>query len=560
MNKISKILTEDVSLGAARAMLYAIKFSKNDFKKAQIGIGSIAFDGNPCNAHLYKLAGIAKKSVNDHESQSMKGLRYTTIGVSDGITMGTSGMRYSLPSREIIADSIEVMTKAHYYDGNITVASCDKNLPGSLMALGRINRPSLLIYGGSIKPGIYKDEKVDVVSAFQSYGQLLNNEISEDDREELLSCCCPGSGTCGGMYTANTMACATEAMGMLLPYSSSNPADSIEKRDECANVSYYMYNLLKKDIRPSDIITEKSIKNGIIAAIALGGSTNLVLHFLAVARTLNIKLDLEDFNEIGRNVPVFGNLKPFGKYLMHDIYEMGGTPIILKWLLENNYLDGDCMTVTGKTLEENLKFVKGKINPDIFCYDKPIKETSHIRVLHGLLAPDGCVAKITGENDKFHGIAKVYDREDDFLNDLENNIIKKNENTVIVIRYQGPKGGPGMPEMLKATSAIVGYGLKDTVAFITDGRFSGGSHGFIVGHISPEAYDGGPISLVKDGDYITINAKINKIELHVNDTEMAIRRDAWKLPEYVENNIMKSDRYLTRYRQLVGPSDKGCIY
>lgn len=552
--KISNIITKNASNGAARAMLYAVGFKKPDFDKYIVGIGNMAFDGNPCNMHTHKLSQIVQNSIN---TDNMKGLKYTSVGVSDGITMGTKGMRYSLPSRELIADSIESMSNAHYYDGNILIPSCDKNMPGAIMGLSRTNKPSIVIYGGSILPGRDNDSDIDIVNAFQSYGEMLNKKITCEQRETLLSKCCPGPGSCGGMYTANTMACAIEAMGMSLPFSSSNPAMSNEKILECQNISNYMYNLLKNDIKPSDIITKKALENAITLVISLGGSTNAVIHLLAIARTLNIDLVLDDFTRIGKNVPVIANLKPHGKYLMHDVYKAGGTPKVLKYLLEQNLLHGDCMTVTGKTLAENLLSVSTDLDKKIFDINNPLKESSHINILYGTLSPSGCVAKITGkEGVYFKGKAKVYNSEDDFIVDLEKNVIT--ENMIIVLRYQGPKGGPGMPEMLKATSAIIGYGIKDKIAFVTDGRFSGGSHGFIIGHITPEAYLGGPIALVKDNDIIEICAKNNKINLLVDEKELENRKQEWKIPSEIINNIPRTS-YLNKFRLLVKQTDDGCI-
>jgi len=555
LNTYSKILTNDPSLGAAKAMYYALGFKKEDFSKAQIGIGSMAYDGNPCNSHLGKLSDVVHHKMN--LTPTMKGLRFNTIGVSDGIGMGTKGMRYSLPSREIIADSIQTITEAHHYDGNVIIGSCDKNLPGALMAISRINRPSILVYGGSMKPGFYKNKPVDIVSAFQSYGQLLSGEMSENERDDLLEKCCPGPGTCAGGYTANSMGVFTEALGMCLPNSSSNLAESNEKISECESVSNYMELLLRKNIKPSDIITRKSIENGITAVIAFGGSTNIVLHVLALARTIGIDLTIDDFNKIGAKVPVFGNIKPYGQYVMADIYNNGGTSVLLKSLLDGGFLHPDCSTVTGKTLAENLTHIKTKPNKDIWSYDNPVKSSSHIRVLRGSLAPNGAVAKITGkEGEYFEGYARVYDTEDAFINDLKANLIK--ENMVIVIRYQGPKGSPGMPEMLKATSAVVGCGLAKKICFLTDGRFSGGTHGFVIGHISQEAYEGGPIALIENGDKIIVDAKKNTIDLIVDSSVLFQRKMNWVLPEHIKNNVEKYG-FLSKYRKLVQSASDGCV-
>jgi dihydroxy-acid dehydratase len=556
LNQFSKILTNDITKGATRAMLYGLKFSKDDFSKGLIGIGSMTFDGNPCNVHTGELANHVKMSINSNKY--LKGLRFTTIGVSDGLTMGTPGMRYSLPSRELIADSIESMVCAHYYDGSIIIPSCDKNMPGALMALARINRPSIIIYGGSIKPGCYNSKPVDIVDAFQSYGQMINGEITQDERDNLLfECCSNGMGSCGGMYTANTMACAIEAMGMSLPFSSSFPADSNDKITECLTIDKYMYKLLKDNIKPSDIITKKSLTNAIVTVIALGGSTNVVLHIIALARTMDINLNLDDFTQIGKNIPLIANMKPFGKYLMYDLHLNGGTPSVLRYLLDAGYLDGDCLTVSGCTLKENLSNTKPISNIDIFDPAKPIKSSSHINIMYGSVAPNGGVGKITGkEGLYFEGTAHVFDSEDDFINALQNHQIMPN--SVIIIRYQGPKGGPGMVEMLRATSSIVGYGFKDSIAFLTDGRFSGGSHGFLVGHISPEAYDGGPIALIENGDHIIIDTIKNEINHNVSDETIKERRNKWKIPQHIQNNVDKHS-YLAKYRKLVNSASDGCI-
>ena len=557
MNRYSKLLTNDITKGATRAMLYGLKFKDEDFNKALVGVGSMTFDGNPCNVHTGKLADLVKAGIKEHQNTKMKGLKFTTIGVSDGITMGTPGMRYSLPSRELIADSIESMLMAHYYDGSIIIPSCDKNMPGTLLGLARVNRPSIIIYGGSIKPGCYNNEPVDIVSAFQSYGQMINGQITNNQRNEMLKVCCSGAGSCGGMYTANTMACAIEAMCMSLPYSSSNPAESEEKNIECNLVSNYLYTLLDKNICPSDIITKKSLENAIVTVITLGGSTNAVLHLLALARTMKIDLNLDDFSRIGKEVPVIANLKPHGEYLMYDIHKHGGTPSILKYLLDEGYLHGDCLTVTGKTIAENLEGKKWITNNNLFNIKNPIKPSSHINIMYGSLAPDGSVGKITGkEGLYFKGNALVYSSEDDFINDLTNNKIKPN--SVIILRYQGPKGSPGMPEMLRATSSIVGYGIKDSIAFITDGRFSGGSHGFIIGHVSPEAYDGGPIALIENDDIITINSITNQINHNLSDKVMKERYNKWSIPKNIIQNV-EPHTWLAKYRKLVGSSADGCV-
>ena len=554
MNRISKELTSKNNNGVARAMLYATGMNKEQLDYPQIGIGSMWFDSNPCNCHLDELSNYIKTSL---KKQKLQGMRFNTIGVSDGITMGTFGMSYSLPSREIIADSVEMITSAHMYDGLVTIPGCDKNIPASLMAMGRINRPGLMVYGGTMKPGLFNGKEVDIVSGFQSYGQVISGEITTDEREDLLSKCCPSPGSCGGMYTANTMAVLSEAMGLTLPYSSSNPAMSTEKYTECSMVGNVVYNLLKKDIKPRDIVKEESIYNGLKLANILGGSTNIVLHILAISKDFGYNMSINDYKYICKDVPLLGNLKPFGKYLMNDIHELGGTPRIIKYLISENILNGDMLTVTGKTLWENventepLDFEQDIIRP----LDNPLKRDSHIRILHGNLAPLGAVAKITGkEGIKFTGKACVYNDEKSFLKDLKQKRIHKG--SVIVIRYMGPKGGPGMPEMLKATSAIVGSGLENDIAFITDGRFSGGSHGFIIGHITPEAYDNGPIAYIKNGDKITIDAKNDIISLEKYHSS---NKNYKKIPLEVLERDNKIDSTLSKYRKLVSCASKGAI-
>lgn len=557
MNRFSRVITQAKSQGASQAMLYALGLTKRDMGKAQIGIGSVWYEGNPCNSHLNILSEKVKNGINEFFPNTLLGFRFNTIGISDGISMGTKGMLYSLPSREIIADSVESIMKGQYYDANISIAGCDKNMPGCLMGMIRVNRPSLMIYGGTIKPGLYKGQNVDIVNAFQSYGEYINGNIDNEEREELLQKCCPGPGSCGGMYTANTMATAIEAMGMMLPNSSSNIAESVAKYKECFTHSVHsIYRLLDKDIKPSDIITKKSIENAITTMISLGGSTNGVLHIMAIAKTAGIDLNLNDFNRIGERVPVIGNLKPFGEYLMYDIYKKGGTSLVLKHLLNEGLLYGDCLTVTGNTLEENLDKIKLNdthfLSTDIFKTNPPIKNDSHIRIFYGNLAKEGAVGKITGkEGEYFRGTAKVFDKEEDFMTSLEKNYIK--EGDVIVIRYQGPVGGPGMPEMLKPTSAIAGYGLLGKVAFLTDGRFSGGSHGFIIGHISPEAQKAGNIAIIKNGDMIEIDAKKNTINLEVDEIEIEKRFINWKQPK------RKLEGYLKKYSKLVSSASEGCI-
>ena len=545
-NKYSKVITQDKSQGASQAMLYALKLSNEDLLKPQIGIGSNWFESNPCNNHLNDLA----KRVKDNFPKDLVPFRFNTIGVSDGISMGTKGMLYSLPSREIIADSYETINIAHSYDGNIAIPGCDKNLPGCLMGMIRINRPSFMIYGGSIKPGKCNNKEIDIVNAFQSYGQYLNGDISDLERKDIIKSACPGSGSCGGMYTANTMASAIEAMGMTLPDSASNPAVSYEKFRECESAGKTIKYLVENDIKPLDIITEKSIHNAITVVIALGGSTNSVLHLMAIAKTANINLKLEDFE---KKVPILANLKPHGDFLMYHLHRIGGIKVVMKQLQEMDLLYDECMTINGKTIKENLKDIDHKKifkeNTELL---KRIKNESHIKILRGNLAEGGAVAKITGkEGEFFSGKAKVFNSEQDFITALENKKIEKGN--VIVIRFQGPKGGPGMPEMLKPTSAIVGYGLEKEVAFITDGRFSGGSHGFIIGHVSPEAYEGGIIGKVRDNDIITIDINQNSIKLEVEEEELESREIIIKK----ENE--KITGYLNKYRKNVSSAEIGCI-
>jgi dihydroxy-acid dehydratase len=550
-NKHSRIITQDKSQGASQAMLYAVGLEDNDFKKGQIGIGSNWYESNPCNNHLNILSKHVKKSIND--SKHLIGFRFNTIGVSDGQTNGHKGMNFSLPSREIIADSYETIVDSHLYDGNIAIPGCDKNIPACLMAMIRVNKPSFMIYGGSIKPGCFNKKEIDIVDAFQSYGNYLNDN-NEDKRKGIIKNACPGSGACGGMYTANTMASALEAMGITMPGSSSFPALSVEKINECYQSGIIMENLIREDIKPLDIVTKKSIKNAITIVIALGGSTNAVLHLLAIAKTANIPLSLNDFNKIGEKVPVIGNLRPIGEHLMYHLHEVGGVPIVLKILQNNGLLYDDCLTITGKTLKENLENIE--VDEDkvkhIVNVDKSKK--SHIRVLYGNIAPKGCVAKISGnEGEYFSGKAKVFESENDFMVFLKTKQLNKTDNYVIVIRNQGPKGGPGMPEMLKPTSAIVGMGLKDNVAFITDGRFSGGSHGFIIGHVSPEAYDGGPISQIMDGDEITIDTQNNSI----TNNSVSLKSEISNTKKNTYDK--KVTGYLLKYQKSVSGAEEGCV-
>ena len=550
LNKYSRNITQDESLPAAQAMLYGIGLKEGDLNKAQIGIASTGFEGNPCNMHLNNLA----KQIKDNlSSDEMIGLIFNTIGVSDGITNGTSGMTYSLISREVIADSIETIVNAQFYDGLISVVGCDKNMPGAIIAMGRLNRPSILVYGGTIKSGEYKNQSLNIVSAFEAYGKKIKGEISEKDYKGIIKNSIPGPGACGGMYTANTMSSAIEALGMSLPYSSSNPAESHEKSLETKNIKKYMYKLLKEDIKPKDIMTREAFENSLSIIMALGGSTNAVLHIIAMANSVGVEVSLNDFQKFSDKTPFISNLKPSGDFLMEDLHKMGGTPVLMKYMLENGYLHGDCLTVTGKTIEENLKGVNTSVDIKIIKpFNDPIKKTGHIQVLYGNIAPEGAVAKITGkEGEVFEGLAKVYNNEFEAIKGIENEVEKGD---VIVIKNSGPKGGPGMPEMLKPTSAVIGSGLGKDVALITDGRFSGGSHGFVVGHISPEAYDGGPINIIKNGDKIIIDALNNKIDLKIDKKEFDIRIKKIKLQK--ENNYKG---VVKKYINSVSSASKGCI-
>ena len=550
LNKFSRKITQDESLPAAQAMLYGIGLKDDDFKKAQIGIASTGFEGNPCNMHLNDLALQIKKSISDED---LVGLIFNTIGVSDGITNGTKGMQYSLISREIIADSIETIVNAQFYDGLISVVGCDKNMPGAMMAIGRLNRPSILVYGGTIKSGKYKDQSLNIVSAFEAYGQKIKGKISEEEYKGIIKNSIPGPGACGGMYTANTMSSAIEALGMSLPFSSSNPAESNNKLSETQTIGKSIYNLLKEDIRPKDIMTRKSFENALSIIMVLGGSTNAVLHIIAMANSVGVEVSLDDFQNFSDKTPFIANLKPSGDFLMEDLHNMGGTPALMKYMLENGYLHGDCLTVTGKTLEENLKSVKNSIDTKIIkSFEKPIKNSGHIQVLYGNIAPEGAVAKITGkEGEIFEGNAKVYENEFEAIKGIENEV-KKGD--VIVIKNSGPKGGPGMPEMLKPTSAVIGAGLGKDVALITDRRFSGGSHGFVVGHITPESYDGGPICIIRNNDKIIIDAKNNKIDLKIDKKEFDKRINSLKLQS---NNKYKG--VVKKYINSVSSASKGCI-
>ncbi len=552
LNPYSSRITQPPSQGASQAMLYATGLTEEDLAKPQVGIASVWFEGNPCNMHLLGLAEKVKEGVT---AAGMTGLRFNTIGVSDGISMGTEGMSYSLSSREVIADSIETVMAAQWYDANISLPGCDKNMPGSVMAMGRLNRPSLMIYGGTIRAGHWQGQKLDIVSAFQSYGEFLAGNLTDEARRGVVRHACPGAGACGGMYTANTMASAIEALGMSLPYSSSTPAEDPRKLDECFRAGAAIRTLLEMDLKPRDIMTRAAFENAMTIVCALGGSTNAVLHLIAMARTVGVKLGIDDFQKISNRVPLIADFKPSGPYVMEDLHNVGGIPGVMKMLLKAGLLDGSCLTVTGKTVEQNLAGLPGLSEGQAIVHslDNPIKATSHLQILRGSLAPEGAVAKITGkEGLRFSGPARVFDSEEDMLHALERGEIVKGD--VIVIRYEGPKGGPGMPEMLTPTSAIVGAGLGKDVALITDGRFSGGSHGFIVCHVTPEAQEGGPIALIRTGDRVTIDATNNTINADLSEAEWAARRQAWEMPPY------KSTRgVLGKYIRLVKSASLGCV-
>jgi dihydroxy-acid dehydratase len=551
-NKYSRLITQDDTLPAAQAMLYAIGMSENDQKKAQVGIVSTGFQGNPCNMHLNGLADAVKREVDKQEE--LYGLIFHTIGVSDGITNGTEGMKYSLPSREIIADSIETVVAAQFYDAVIPIVGCDKNMPGAMIALGRLNRPSILMYGGTVKKGRWKNEDLNIVSAFEAYGERIKGTISDEDYSGVIRNCIPGAGACGGMYTANTMSAAIECMGMSLPGSSSYPALSPEKKMECQSLAGAIKNVLEKDIKPRDVMTREAFENAITLIIALGGSTNAVIHLLAMAKAVNVKLTIDDFQRISDKTPFIADLKPSGKYLMEDLHDVGGIPAVMKFLLKENFLNGNCLTVTGKTVGENLEEAPDlqKGQPIIHSFDNPIKQKGHIQILYGNLAEQGAVAKITGkEGELFTGPARVFEDEFEAIEGIRTQV-KPGE--VIVIRNSGPKGAPGMPEMLKPTSAVMGAGLGKDVALITDGRFSGGSHGFVVGHITPEAYEGGTIGLIQNGDMITIDATNNRIDVDLKPEEIAKRRSTWERPLQKELGGM-----LKKFRSLVSNASEGCV-
>ncbi|WP_028872386.1 dihydroxy-acid dehydratase [Psychroserpens burtonensis] len=552
LNKYSRAVTQDPTQPAAQAMLHAIGLTKEDFFKPIVGIASTGYEGNPCNMHLNDLAKLVKEGT---KNEDIIGLIFNTIGVSDGISMGTPGMRYSLPSRDIIADSMETVVQAMSYDGLITVVGCDKNMPGALMAMIRLDRPSILVYGGTIDSGCHNGQKLDIVSAFEAWGSKVAGTMDENEYQSIVEKACPGAGACGGMYTANTMASAIEALGMALPFNSSNPALSDAKKEESVKAGEALRLLLEKDIKPSDIITKKSLENAVRLVTILGGSTNAVLHFLAIARAAQIEFTLKDFQDISDNTPFLADLKPSGKYLMEDVHAIGGIPAVMKYLLTKGMLHGDCLTVTGKTIAENLLDVDDlKEGQDVIKpIEDPIKVSGHLRMLYGNLATEGSVAKITGkEGLSFKGKAKVFEGEYAANDGIRDGKVEKGD--VIVIRYEGPKGGPGMPEMLKPTAAIMGAGLGKDVALITDGRFSGGTHGFVVGHITPEAQEGGTIALVKDGDIITIDAETNSISVEVSEEELQKRRQSWKAP------ALKFERgVLYKYAKTVSSASKGCV-
>jgi|TARA_B100000029_G_scaffold213458_1_gene211467 dihydroxy-acid dehydratase len=552
LNRYSARITQPRSQGASQAMLYGTGMTREDMDKPQVGIASVWYEGNTCNMHLLELAEAVKAGVTGNE---LVGMRFNTIGVSDGISMGTEGMSYSLQSRDLIADSIETVMGAQWYDGLVTLPGCDKNMPGCVMAMARVNRPALMVYGGTIQPGCLGDKKLDIVSAFQSYGQYLAESISDEERQEIVEQSCPGAGACGGMYTANTMASAIEAMGLSLPYSSSIPAIDPDKIDECHRAGAAIRHLLEQDIKPRDIITRQALENAMVVVMALGGSTNAVLHLVAIARSAGVDLTIDDFQVTSDRVPFLADLKPSGQFVMADLHGVGGTPAVLKFLLAEGFVEGDCLTVTGRTLAENVADVPELTSGQevVRATSDPIKSTGHLQILRGNLAPEGAVAKITGkEGLVFSGTARVFDAEEEMLEALEQKQIGKGD--VVIIRYEGPKGGPGMPEMLTPTSAIMGAGLGNDVALMTDGRFSGGSHGFIVGHITPEAQEGGPLALVENGDRVTIDAEQKRIDMDVSDEELTRRREAWVSPP-----LKHTRGTLGRYIRTVRSASMGCV-
>lgn len=553
LNKYSKTITQDKTQPASQAMLYGIGLTREDLAKAQVGIASMGYDGNTCNMHLNDLAKEVKQGVWNN---GLVGLMFHTIGISDGITNGTEGMRFSLVSRDLIADSIESVCGGHFYDALIALPGCDKNMPGAIMAMGRLNRPSIMVYGGSIHSGNYKGQSLNIVSAFEALGQKLAGNLSEEDYQGVIEHSCPGAGACGGMYTANTMSSAIEALGMSLPYSSSNPALSKEKKDECIEAGKYIKILLERDIKPKDIMTRKAFHNAMITIMVMGGSTNAVLHMIAMAKSVGVPLTIKDFQDISDKTPVIADLKPSGKYMMEDVHALGGTPAIMKYLLKKGLIYGDCLTVTGKTVAENVADAKDldfDAQKVIFPLETPIKETGHLQMLYGNIATEGSVAKISGkEGERFQGPARVFNGEYELINGISSGKVKAGD--VVVIRYVGPKGGPGMSEMLKPTSAIFGAGLGSSVALITDGRFSGGTHGFVVGHIVPEAFEGGNIALIQDDDIIELDATTNTINVLLSDDELAARRNTWKQPEPpVKSGV------LYKYFKLVKNATEGCV-
>jgi dihydroxy-acid dehydratase len=552
LNKFSSRLTESQSQVGSKAMLYATGLSEEDMKKAQVGIASTGWDGNPCNMHLNDLAAVAKKSVWESD---LVGFMFHSIGVSDGISMGTQGMKFSLPSRDIIADSIETVMNAQWYDANISVVGCDKNMPGAIMAMARVNRPSIMIYGGTIRPGNLNGEKLDIVSAFESYGKFLSDEYTEEQMNRVLKHACPGAGACGGMYTANTMASAIETLGMSLPFSSSIPATHKEKQKECEKAGAAIYTLLEKDLKPLDIITKTSLENAVAMIIALGGSTNAVMHMLAIAHAAKVDFTIDDFQAVSDRTPFLADLKPSGKYVMEDLYNVGGVPAVQKLLIKEGLLDGSCMTVTGKILEENVADLPGLLEEQnvIHPVSNPVKKTGHLQILYGNLAEKGSVAKITGkEGTKFSGPARVFESEENALEGIRGGKVVKGD--VVVIRYEGPKGGPGMREMLSITAAIMGAGLGNDVALITDGRFSGGTHGFVIGHVTPEAQLGGPIGLLKNDDIITIDADDRVLKVELTDEELEKRRKQWTAPA-----LKYQSGALYKYAKLVSTASEGCV-
>ncbi len=552
LNRYSSCITQKKSHAAAQAMLYGTGLSEADMDKAQVGIASMWWEGNTCNMHLLDLAAKVAEGVR---AAGLVPMRFNTIGVSDGISMGTEGMSYSLQSRDLIADSIETMMAAHWYDANVSIPGCDKNMPGCVIAMGRLNRPALMIYGGTIRPGHYQGQKLDIISSFQAYGEYIAGKLDEAGLKGVLQHACPGAGACGGMYTANTMASAIEALGLTLPYSSSTPATDPGKLNECFLAGAAIRNLLENDLKPRDIVTRASFENAMVVVMALGGSTNAVLHLIAIAKSMGVRLVIDDFQAVSDRVPYLADLKPSGQFVMEDLHGVGGTPSVMRYLLSLGLLDGSCMTVTGKTVAENLASVPGLAAGQqvVHPVENAIKKTGHIRILKGNLAPQGAVAKITGkEGLRFAGPARVFDSEEDALGALEQRRVRKGD--VIVIRYEGPKGGPGMPEMLTVTSAVVGAGLGKEVALITDGRFSGGTHGFVVGHVTPEAQEGGPIGLLEDGDRITIDAERNLIAVELTEAELTRRRAAFTPPPF------KATRgTLYKYIRSVSPASEGCV-